>query len=395
LPWTRRKLEKRFKLRQGDDVHKVTFYPLGNAETLRIDIENGRKVLIDYADKRDPNNKFDLRCDLPALLKAELKTANRDYYDAVVFTHLDDDHVCGAGDFFYFEHATSRQTEGRIKMDEMWVPAFAVLESNLDGDSLTIRKEARYRLKELKGEGIRVFSAPGTLKQWFEDNDLDIDDYRERGIVLDAGKLVPTFSLSKDKVEFFVHSPFASRTEDGTLHVRNTDAIVMQAVFQTGGQTTRFLITADVPSDQLDEIVRVTKLKKNEIRLKWDIYDVPHHCSYTGIGPEKGKNKTEPTDNVKWLHEQGEKGGVLVSSSKPIPIDDSDSQPPHRQAAAYYQDVAKNIEGVFEVTMEHPKKAAPEPLVIEISDKGAALKRATVITVGGGGLTGQAAHRVG
>ena len=376
-------------------MHKITYYPIGNAETLRIDINsNARKVLVDYADVRDRNNKFDLRCDLPTLLKDDLKAAKRDYYDVVAFTHLDDDHVCGSGDFFHFEHSTSRQGDGRIKMEEIWVPAFAVVESNLEGDSLTISKEARYRLKELKGKGIRVFSAPGTLKDWFEKNDLDLDDYRERGIVIDAGKLVPTFNLTDDNAEFFIHSPFASRTEDGALHVRNTDAIVMQAVFNAAGQHTKFLITADVPYDQLDEIVRVTKLKKNETRLEWDIYDVVHHCSYLSLGPEKGKDKTEPTENVQWLLDQGRTGGLLVSSSKPIPTDDSDSQPPHRQAAATYKETASNIDGEFVVTMEHPKKAAPEPLVIEITSLGAALKRAAVVTVGAT-ATSQAAHRVG
>lgn len=357
-------------------MHKITYYPLDNAETLRLDINsNARKVLVDYADVRDPNKKLDLRCDLPTLLREDLKAAKRDFYDVVAFTHLDDDHVHGSEDFFHFEHATSRQGDGRIKMEEMWVPAFAVVESSLDGDSLTIRKEARYRLKELKGKGIRVFSAPGTLKDWFEKNDIDIDDYRKRGIVLDAGKIVPTFNLEDDNAEFFVHSPFASRTEDGILHVRNTDAIVMQATFNVAGQHTKFLITADVPYDQLDEIVRVTKLKKNESRLDWDVYDVVHHCSYKSLGPEKGKDKTVPSENVQWLLDQGRKGGLLVSSSRWIPTDDSDPQPPHRQAAATYEERASDIGGEFIVTMEHPNKHAPEPLVIEIDAKGAKLKK--------------------
>lgn len=374
-------------------MHKLTFYPLGNAETLRIDLENERKILIDYADRRDPDNKFDLRCDLPELLKEDLKAVKREDYDVVAFTHLDDDHICGSREFFHFEHSKSLQGDGRIRMTEMWVPAFAVLEKSLDGDAAAIRKEARYRLKDLKGEGIRVFSAPGTLKEWFEENDLDIDDYRRRGIVLDAGKVVPTFSLDDDDVEFFIHSPFASRTDDGALHVRNTDAIVMQAVFQQGSSQTRFMITADIPYSQLDEIVRVTRLKKNDERLAWDINDIPHHCSYTAINSEKGKDKTEPTDNIRWYYEQGKDAGIIVSSSEPIPNEDTD-QPPHRQAAAYYKDVVEDLDGQFLVTMEHPKKSAPEPLVIEISDRGAALKRATVISVGAG-ATGQAAHRVG
>lgn len=360
-------------------MHKITYYPLGNAETLRLDIDsNARQVLIDYADQRDPNDKYDLRCDLPTLLKDDLKLLKRDYYDAVAFTHLDNDHVSGAGEFFYFGHAATRQGEGRIKMNEMWVPAFAVIESNLDGDALIIRKEARYRLKELKGKGIRVFSAPETLEKWFKDNDLDIEDYRNRGIILNAGQVVPTFNLKDDLVEFFIHSPFASRTEDDVLHVRNTDAIVMQAVFDVAGDQTKFLITADVPYDQLDEIVRVTKLKKRPHRLEWDVYDIVHHCSYTALGPEKGKDKTEPTEKVQWLLDQGRKGGLLVSSSKPIPTDDSDPQPPHRQAAATYQETADDISGEFVVTMEHPKKAAPEPLVIEIDSQGAKRKKQLV-----------------
>lgn len=375
-------------------MHRLTFYNLGNAETLRIDTEKGRKLLIDYADRRDPNDNWDVRCDLPTLLRADLNSAKRDNYDVVAFTHLDDDHVKGAKDFFHFEYAASLQGEGRVKMMEMWVPAFAVLETNLEGDALAIRREARYRLKELKGKGIRVFSAPGTLKEWFDANGLDLAEYRREGIVLDAGKTVPGFSLANDDLEFFIHSPFASRTEDGKLHVRNTDAIVMQAVFQQGASTTRFMITADVPWEQLDEIVRVTRLKKNDDKLKWDINDIPHHCSYLALNKEKGKDKTTPTDRIKWYYEQGQSAGIIVSSSKPIPADDSDSQPPHRQAANYYKEVVGDIGGQFLVTMEHPNKGKPEPLVIEITDRGAALKRATVVSVGAG-ATGQAAHRVG
>ena len=37
-----------------------------------------------------------------------LKDANRDYFDVVAFTHLDDDHICGSSKFFYLEHAIHR-----------------------------------------------------------------------------------------------------------------------------------------------------------------------------------------------------------------------------------------------------------------------------------------------
>ncbi len=35
---------------------KVTFFPIGNADTCRIDLVNGRKVLVDFADVRNPQD---------------------------------------------------------------------------------------------------------------------------------------------------------------------------------------------------------------------------------------------------------------------------------------------------------------------------------------------------
>ena len=379
-------------------MHNITFFPLckegdrpPNYESFRINLENGRNILVDYANSKNPNDRSDLRSDLPVLLKNDLNKAARDYYDVTVFTHLDDDHVRGAGEFFWFERYPDRQGKGRIKMRDLWVPAAAIVETGLDGDAKIICAEARYRLKNKKD--IRVFSAPDTLADWCKNEGLDLAELRRLGLVIDAGNIVPGFSLTDDGVEFFVHSPFASRTDDGKLIERNKDAIVMQAAFIVDDKSTSFLITADVSHGEIDEIVRMTRLRKRDHRLLWDIIDLPHHCSYTGIGPDKGEEMTEPTEGVKWLHAQGQKGGILISSSCIIPTSDTE-QPPHRQAAAYYKKVRTDIVGEFVVTMEHPRKTAPEPLVIEITGRGAAVKRAPVVSVGVGAISG-AAHRVG
>lgn len=84
---------------------KIIFFPLGNADSCRIDLAGGRKVLIDFADTRDPKNPYDKRIDLAAELRRDLDDANRDYLDVVCFTHLDNDHVKGSSEFFWFEHA--------------------------------------------------------------------------------------------------------------------------------------------------------------------------------------------------------------------------------------------------------------------------------------------------
>ena len=55
---------------------KVTFFPLGNADTLRIDLSDDRKVLIDYANMRT-GEIGDKRSDLPTLLRKDLEDASR------------------------------------------------------------------------------------------------------------------------------------------------------------------------------------------------------------------------------------------------------------------------------------------------------------------------------
>lgn len=102
---------------------KLTFYPLGNADTCLIDLANGKKLLFDYSDERNINDPEDKRINLPKVLRDDLKAVKRDYYDLLAITHLDDDHTCKAGEFFYLDHAEKYQKGDRIKIRELWVPA--------------------------------------------------------------------------------------------------------------------------------------------------------------------------------------------------------------------------------------------------------------------------------
>ena len=145
---------------------KLTFHPLGNADCTRVDLADGKKLLVDFANTRNAQDPYDKRIDLPTELKSDLRAAERDYYDVVCYTHLDDDHCCGSGDFFWLEHAAKYQGDGRIKIRELWVPAAAILEDGLDDSGRIVRQEARHRLR--KGSGIRVFSRPTKLKAWLE-----------------------------------------------------------------------------------------------------------------------------------------------------------------------------------------------------------------------------------
>ena len=361
-------------------MHKITFFPLGNADCYRIDLECGKKILFDFADTRDPEDKDDLRCDLSKELREDLEESNRDYFDVVAFTHLDKDHFKGATKFFYLEHAKKYQSDDRIKMKVMWVPAALITEQGPDDDEARIlQKEARYRFRE--GEGIRVFSRPKRLKQWCKKNDINVND--RLNLITDAGEVAPEFTLSADKVEFFVHSPFAVRQDENSVEDRNEDSLVMHVTFEIDGVLTKALLLADSTHEVLSDIVDITRSKGNDYRLEWDIAKLPHHCSYLSIGPEKCKNKTKAVEQVDWLYkEQGQSGAIAVSTSNPIPEagtdEDKDDLPPHRQAAEYYKDIVAELGGQFVVTMEHPTPKAPKPLVIEIGSSKATLKKSVL-----------------
>lgn len=356
-------------------MHKLTFYPLGNADCCLIDLENGQKILFDYANVGNPDDDDDLRVDLYKELRDDLESAEKDFYDVVAITHADEDHIKGFSEFFYLEHAQKYQDDERIKIDTLWVPAAIILETSPSTDDHKIlRAEARYRLK--KGEGIRVFSKPDSLKGWLEGQGVKLEDRED--LIIIAGETIPDYSKSSDGLEFFVHAPFSrSIEEDGEEIERNEVSLVVQATFEYEDEDTKLILGADVAYEAWEDIVQITQSNGNDAYLEWDVFKISHHCSYKSLNSEKGKEKTTPESNIKWLFEQGQDKAILVSTSDPIPDEDTD-QPPHRQAANYYKDVAEDIDGEFKVTMEHPKETAPKPLVITIDGSKATIEERSI-----------------
>jgi hypothetical protein len=271
-------------------MHKLTFSPLGNADCTHIELECGKQLLFDFADLKNHADANDKRIDLPAQLRKDL--GDRKSYDVVAFTHLDDDHVHGSSEFFHFDHASCYQSDDRIRIEELWVPAAAIIEDGLEDCARVIRQEARKRLRE--GWGIRVFSRPEQLRGWLENEGYTLDSRAH--LITDAGTLVPGWNKGAEGVEFFVHSPFATRLNDNSVVDRNKDSLVLHGTFTVGGVETRVLFGADIEHEMLSDVVATTRYHGREERLESDIVKLPHHCSYLSLGPEKGEYSTKPTE---------------------------------------------------------------------------------------------------
>jgi hypothetical protein len=306
-------------------------------------------------------------------LRGELGT--RDYFDVVAFTHADKDHIAHSTEFFELEHKTECQGEGRIKIRELWVPAAMVIEKAEQGQQgsefVLWRQEARYRLK--KGSGVRVFSKPEMLKAWLEANELSVESRRH--LFTDAGTIVPGFSLATDEVEFFCHSPFIKHVDEGD-DLRNDASLIFQVRFEVSGTRVNYLAVGDSTCEVLDDIVGITEWHGNGHRLDWDLFNIPHHCSYLALAPSgsKGETETVPTEGVQKLLLRGQQGAYVISSSNPIPDTPEaykQDQPPHIQARKAYVRYLDKVGGrKFLVTMEEPTTKKPEPIVFEISHSG-------------------------
>ena len=353
--------------------HNVIFYPVGNGDTSQIVLANGKRLLFDYRHQNQGEDSDSPYVDLKKRLTEELKNANRDYFDVVAFTHGDQDHIAHSTEFFELWHAKKYQGDDRIKINELWVPAAMILETaenDQQSDEFVIwRQEARHRL--IEGKGIQVFSKPDKLKAWLEEQDISLDD--RLPLITDAGSLADGFSLDVDEVEFFCHSPFIKHCDEGD-DLRNSAALIFQVRFQVNSTKTDYFAIGDSDYEVLEDIVDITKKNGNEGRLDWDLFNIPHHCSYRALADDKGDKETDPTDGVKQLLLHGNSGAYLVSSSDPI-LDNSaayeQKQPPHIQAKKAYVRYLNKVGGrKLLVTMEEPSTKKPEPIQFEITDSG-------------------------
>ncbi|TXI80200.1 MAG: hypothetical protein E6Q40_15110 [Cupriavidus sp.] len=367
-------------------LHKVLFYPVANGDTSQVILDNGRRMLFDFCHRPQSEKDETPEIDLKKRLKEELTEAKRDYFDVVAFTHADADHIMGSTEFFELQHASKYQGKGRIKVKQLWVPAAMLLEeasnTQQQDEFVLWRQEARHRL--LEGRDILVFSKPEALMKWL------CPKLKERGesetardhLFIDAGKLVPGFSMAADSAEVFCHSPFIKHCDDGDV-IRNTAALVFQIRVRADGADFNYLEVGDAHWEDLEDIVSITKWHRNEDRLAWDIFNIPHHCSYLSLSDDKGDKETIPKPLVKELLLMGRKDGYVVSCSKPVQDTKeaySDVQPPHIQARKCYERYVAEVKArQFLVTMEEPNAYKPEPLVFEITGNGMSWKRNAIV----------------
>lgn len=385
-------------------AHKVLFYPVGNGDTSQIILNDGRRILFDFNHRAHGENESSPHIDLKKRLHDELKDSKKTSIDVFAITHTDIDHISGAVDFFELWHAEKYREDGRIKIDTLWLPAVALLDrvaiDERSADFAIWKKEAWHRL--IEGKGIRVFSKPAELMKRLADKleEMHLPPNARDHLFVEAGTLVKDFSLERDGIEFFCHCPFADHEEDGSTVEHNEESLIFHVRMKIDGSVTDFLQCGDTVSELLEHVVRITQRSKNEDRLRWHLYNIPHHCSYKGLNDdEKGDRETIPKPKIKELLAYCHAGAYMVSSSFPIPST-SDAfeqiQPPHIQTRRAYESALRTNAGAkFLVTMETPNTNTPKPIEFEVTNWGLRLTSSTSNLAGIAGIASVAAPRAG
>ena len=307
----------------------VKFYPIGNADCSLIKTSDNDHIIIDYAKLSD--NSFDLAKEI------KKEVGEEKCVKILSFSHMDSDHVRGASELFYLEHAKVYQSDDRVRIEELWVPAEAIVESNLEDDARAIRQEARYRLKEKKG--IKVFGRPSYLNEYLESEesgkDIKYDDVKH--LIYTAGT-----QFNKCGLDFFIHTPFSESSDDPSKIERNANALTFQVRTNFNGRYSNLLYLGDLDSDTISRIVTISEKFNKTDKLNWDILKVAHHGSYKALNrDDKGDKETVPTEEIKRLLKYGTERAKIVISSQPIDKKDYDRvQPPHVQAYNTYKKYA-------------------------------------------------------
>lgn len=353
---------------------KITFYPVGNGDCNLIELSDGIKMLVDCNFTQDAEDSatetFDVFNDL---VSNKLSTKfGMPFLDAFVLTHPDQDHCRGFASKFYLKnpHDTTPTKEEKdsdlMVIGDLWYSprVFSENTSELSADAKAFKKEAKRRMKlwladdpnkNKDGNRIRIIG-------YFDDEDI--------AKLPDSVKSFPGNLLEKvngkklSASRFFIHAPFKEEIEGND---RNCTSIVFQLRIDAGSKKDvgKIVMGGDAEWRVWQKIQENTD---DDANLKWNIFEAPHHCSYTFFADDR---EDEPEQSSLDFLARREGNGYVVSSSKLIK-NNSDT-PPCQKAKNRYVKAMDDDEDYFKctTTKDDDDNEVYTPITFEITSGGA------------------------
>lgn len=347
---------------------KITFYPVKNGDTNLIEFPDGVNMLIDckFRSEAEDNDDYNVINDL-LTNKLTTKKKGLPYLNAFVLTHPDQDHCLGFAQKFFLEknpeitEPTEEEKESKlILIGELWYSSrvFTEHEDDLSDDAKSFKKEADRRMqlwktndstKDKPGNRIRIIG--------YSDVD-DLNGIPDECITAAGEEISKLDGKNHTQYRFFIHSPFKKAIEGDS---RNETSIVMQIRVDADSSKDagKLIFGGDAEWRVWKKIQEKTSDKK---KLEWNLFEAPHHCSYTFFADDRENDPEESSLN---FLDNRVGNGYIVSSSKTIKK--NSDNPPCQKAKNRYIEKLDDDEDYFKCTEENNKQ---EPVVFEVKKDG-------------------------
>lgn len=347
---------------------KITFYPVGNGDTNLIEFSDGASMLQDCKFKssaEDENNDdYNVIKDLVEN-KLKVKRHGLPYLNAFVLTHPDQDHCLGFGTKFYLKNPEtngpkqSDKDANLILIGELWYSprVFTEDEDNLSDDAKAFKKEAERRMKLWKdGDASRNKDGNRIRIIGYTDDDC-LKDIPSSRITVPGTELTEMDGKTRSSYRFFVHAPFKDDIEGAD---KNETSVVIHIRIDAGDKSDvgKIMLGGDAEWRVWDKIMEVTD---DDTYLKWNIFEAPHHCSYTYFADSRDDDPNQAS--LDFLDKMVG-NGYVVSSSKAIKK--NSDNPPCQKAKNRYIEHLKEECHFMCTEVEDTQK----PVVFEIKSDG-------------------------
>ncbi|HAT62973.1 MAG TPA: hypothetical protein DCS83_10660 [Prevotella sp.] len=355
---------------------KITFYPVGNGDCNLVEFANGAKMMIDcnFRVKSENENSDDYDV-IGDLLNNKLTTKRHGlpFLPAFVLTHPDQDHCRGFLDKFFLEknpeqkEPTQQEKDDKlILIGELWYSprVFTESQQELNKDAKAFKKEAERRM-ELYKTGSADANKDGNRIRIIGYADVDQLDGIPADRISAAGSKIKEINGKKySDMSIFVHAPFKNSIEGEN---RNETSIVLQIRVDVNGKTDkgRIIFGGDAEWRVWEKIMDKTSDDNN---LKWNIFEAPHHCSYTYFCDNRDE---EPSQSSLDFLDKKDGKGYIVSSSKTIKK--NSDNPPCQKAKNRYLEHLDSEDYFRCTTVDEVEK----PVVFEVKEDGIHLNSET------------------
>ena len=381
-------------------VARISAFVVGNGDMVLIELESGRKILIDINIRKAADDPDDDTPDVAEELRGRLSrdAEGRLYVDALLVSHPDQDHCRGLRQHFHLGPPGEwSKAADKILIRELWSSPLVFRRASsqhvLCDDAKAFNSEARRRVARFRETGGAVGDGERILILG-EDENGKTDDLMAILIKVDQ-----TFSRVSGQYDdtmttrLLAPRPNSEDQDEEELRSKNHSSTILRFSLMGGGMADagRFLTGGDAEVAIWDRLW--DDHASNPDWLSYDILLAPHHCSWHTLSYDSWSDLGEDAKvsaKARRALSQARKGAVIVASSNPIKDDDND--PPCIRAKREYEDIAKAASGSFKCVGEYPTAKAPETMEFEIGADGPRLKSKpmnTAAIIGAGSVGSQ------